>query len=193
MRMAAWTLLAATLVFSTSHAQSLNYVTVGGQLVALQAPDGFVDPRKILPATARTIDAVTPADNRNLTYLVPREDVSRIEAQARVLKVEISRQSEDKLFSPPQFERFREELRAAKPPADAENLGIVDETPYSISRLTVGNGRVTAASLVYVQGKVLYVIASALGRDQDTVVWAQAMSHAFVRLILEANQQPVKN
>jgi len=74
-----------------------------------------------------------------------------------------------------------------------EQVTIFDETRYSISRLTVGAGRVTAASLVHIQGKVLYVIASAVGRDQEAVLWTQAMSHSFVRLILEANKQPVKD
>lgn len=190
MRLAAWTLLLAALAVSASgHAQTpVNYVTVGGQLVALPVPDGFLDPRGVRPAAARTIDAVTPADNRNLSYLVPPEELTRLESQARVLKVEISKQYEDKDFPPPQFEVFREDLRKSQPP-NMEQVAIFDETRYSISRLTVGAGRATAASLVYVRGKVLYVLASAAGRDQEAVLWTQAMSHSFVRLILEANDQ----
>ena len=79
--LAALTLTAA----GAAHAQpKVNYVTVGGQLIALPVPDGFLDPRSVRPATARTIDAVTPVDNRNLSYLVPPEDLARLESQARV-------------------------------------------------------------------------------------------------------------
>jgi hypothetical protein len=182
----------ALIAAGTAHAQpKLNYVTIGGQLIALPAPDGFVDPRSGRPEAARIIAAVTPADNRNLSYLVPPEDVTRLESQARVLKVEIAKQYEDKDFPPPAFEAFREELRKSQPP-NMEQVKIFDETRYSISRLTVGTSRATAASLVYIQGKVLYVITSAAGRDQDAVLWTQAMSHAFVRLILESNKQQWK-
>jgi hypothetical protein len=189
MRAAAWTFLAC-LIFSTgSHAQApVSYVTVGGQLIALPVPDGFLDPRSRRTEAARIIAAVTPVDNRNLSYLVPPEDVTRLEAQARVLKVEISKQYEDKDFALPAFEAFREDLRKSQP-ANMEHVAIFDETPYSISRLTVGAGRATAASLVYIRGKVLYVLASAAGRDQEDVLWTQAMSHSFVRLLLEANNQ----
>ena len=114
--------------------------------------------------------------------------MTRLESQARVLKVEIAKQYEDKDFPPPAFEAFREDLRKSQPP-NMEQVAIFDETRYSISRLTVGAGRATAASLVYVRGKVLYVLASAAGRDQEAVLWTQAMSHSFVRLILEANNQ----
>ena len=138
-------------------------------------PDGFLDPRGVRPAAARTIDTVTPVDNRNLIYLVPPEEVTRLESQARVLKVEIAKQYEDKDFPPPAFEAFREDLRKSQPP-NMEQVAIFDETRYSISRLTVGAGRATAASLVYVRGKVLYVLASAAGRDQEAVLWTQAMS-----------------
>ena len=187
--LAALTLTAA----GAAHAQpKVNYVTVGGQLIALPVPDGFLDPRGVRPATARTIDAVTPVDNRSLSYLVPPEDLARLESQARVLKVEISKQYEDKDFPPPAFEAFREDLRKSQPP-NMEHVRIFDETRYSISRLTIGAGRATAASLVYIRGKVLYVISSAAGTDPDAVLWTQAMSHSFVRLILEANQQPVKD
>ena len=189
MRLAAWTALVTALVGASAHAQpAINYVTVGGQLIALPVADGFLDPRSVRPAAARTIDAVTPVDNRNLSYLVPPEDVTRLELQARVLKVEISKQYEDKDFSPPAFEAFREDLRKSQPP-NMEHVRIFDETRYSISRLTIGAGRATAASLVYIRGKVLYVISSAAGTDPDAVLWTQAMSHSFVRLILEANNQ----
>jgi hypothetical protein len=178
---------------ATAHAQAqLNYVTVGGQLIALPMPDGFVDPRSGRAEAARIIAAVTPVDNRNLIYLVPPEDVSRLESQARVLKVEIAKQYEDKDFPPPAFEAFREDLRKSQPP-NMEQVAIFDETRYSISRLTVGAGRATAASLVYIRGKVLYVLTSAAARDQEAVLWTQATSHAYVRLFLEANQQPVKD
>ena len=190
MRMAVGTILAAALVFAASgHAQSptINYVTVGGQLIALPVPEGFLDPRSARPAAGRTIDAVTPTDNRNLIYLVPPEEVTRLESQARVLKVEIAKQYEDQDFPPPAFEALREELRKSQPP-NMDQVAIVDETPYSISRLTVGAGRTTAASLVYIRGKVLYVLASATGRDQEAVLWTQAMSHALVRQILDANK-----
>jgi len=183
----------ALVAAEAAHAQPvLNYVTIGGQLIALPVPDGFVDPRSGRPDAARIIAAVTPVDNRNLSYLVPPEDVMRLESQARVLKVEIAKQYEDKDFPPPAFEAFREDLRKSQPP-NMEQVTIFDETRYSISRLTVGASRTTAASLIHIQGKVLYVIASAVGRDQDAVLWTQAMSHSFVRLILEANKQPVKD
>ena len=189
MRMAAWAIFLCLSLSTSGHAQApVNYVTVGGQLIALPVPDGFLDPRGVRPAAARTIDTVTPADNRNLIYLVPPEEVTRLESQARVLKVEIAKQYEDKDLPPPAFEALREELRKSQPP-NMEQVAIFDETRYSISRLTVGAGRATAASLVYIRGKVLYVLASAAGRDQEAVLWTQAMSHSFVRLILEANDQ----
>lgn len=77
------------------------------------------------------------------------------ESQARVLKVEISKQYEDK---------------GKSQPPNREHVARFDETRCSISRLTIG-----------------------AGRDQQAVLWTQAMSHSFVRLILEANQQPVKD
>jgi hypothetical protein len=189
MRMAAWKIFVCFAFVTSGHAQpAVNYVTVGGQLIALPVPDGFLDPRGVRPAAARAIDAVTPVDNRNLIYLVPPEELARLESQSRVLKVEIAKQYEDKDFAPPAFEAFREDLRKSQPP-NMEQVAIFDETRYSISRLTVGAGRTTAASLVYLRGKVLYVLASAAGRDQEAVLWTQAMSHSFVRLILEANDQ----